>query len=220
VTHKVLKSRLKLLTFTPEQQKRGIVDFPSAVQAYAKELLDWHDREAKIAAQAPLPPEPLLVNFETCLEFADAQRPWLQKAREYIHPVPKPKVHPDIAAAVNDDGHVDFEVIDDDPTPDQVLREKKDRLLRKVIETEQVAKNAADLPPGKRRLASILEGDIMRIDENERTPEQARHLAAQQARRAKIEAITRVAAQVMHSIEDLTAANIDAFEIPSLQLTP
>jgi hypothetical protein len=45
--------------------------------------------------------------------------------------------------------------------------------------------------------------------------EHTQHLADQASRRSKVDAIARAGAQAMSDVEDLTADNFDAFEIPS-----
>ena len=251
MTHKILKSSLALFTFTPEERRRGIVDFQSAVASYAAELVHWRDREAKIAAQPPLPSKPQLGDFITSEEYAAAFHDWQTKANEHFHPVPKPAAHPDIVAAVNDDGHVDFEVVNDDPTEEEVLRGKKNELLNRIHVAEQAAIEKALPPPGKRRLANLRETEIQQADDatrrslvagmvavkksaldtadieriektvaERRHPDHAQHLAAQESRRAEVDAIVRVAAQAMSDVEDLTADNIDTFEIPSFGNLP
>ncbi|MCP3444591.1 hypothetical protein [Bradyrhizobium sp. CCGUVB14] len=242
MTHKVLKSQIALMTFTPEEQKRGIMDFSSAVDNYATELLHWLDREAKIAAQAPLPPKPIPGDFKTPEEFAEAWRGWKAKQLKHIHPVRRPVAHPDVAAAVNNDGHVDFEVVNDDPTAEQVLRGKKNELLGQIHRAELEAIDRALPPLGKRRHANLHESDIHAADNAvrqaladeavakkseldasdvekavlaRRPKHHTQHLADQESRRAKVDAIVRAAAQVMSDVEDLTADNIGSFKIPA-----
>ncbi|MCK1507555.1 hypothetical protein [Bradyrhizobium sp. 18] len=246
MTHKIIKSSLALFTFTPEEQKRGIVDFQSAVDAYSAELTHWLDREAKMAAQGPLPPKPEWGEVEP-ENYSRALRAWEAKALEQIHPIPKPVAHPDIVAAVNGQGYVDFEVVNDDPTDEEVLRGKKNELLSRIHRAELAAIDQALPPPGKRRLANLLETDIHAADNelrktmlaepipqldgsiSNRSPasieksvalirkkHHTQHLADQESRRAKVDVIVRAAAQAMSDVEDLTADNIEAFRIPSL----
>jgi hypothetical protein len=57
----------------------------------------------------------------------------------------------------------DYEVVDDSPTPEQLLRAAKNALLGRITEAE-VAAHHATTAPGKRRLALLREGNVRRED--------------------------------------------------------
>jgi hypothetical protein len=168
-------------------------------------------------------------------------------------PYPKPTAHPDIVAAVatkiGSDGIItyapDFEIVNDDPTPEQVLAGKKEALLGAVHQAELNALNAVQPPVGKRRAANLLESDIRQADgrlsadliadanahpwknidisnvnvevTKRRDAKHTQHLTDQESRRAKVDAIVRAVAQIMSDVEDLTVDNVDTFVIPNFR---
>ncbi len=201
----------------------------------------------------------ILPNFEVSVaQHANEMRTWRAHmsrvdadAKSGVGPderhvaYPKPAAHPFVEAAVNHDDVADYEIVDDGPTPAQLLRIKKDELLRAVTHAEQAAIEMV-LPIGKHRLVGLRENDIRAADavvaqahvnksrwhsditaaigltkpldvatevENARSAEDTRFLAEQAARREKITAISRAAAQMHHDIEDLAIENIDAWEM-------
>lgn len=160
-----------------KSQIRGI-DFPAAVQAHCEELNAWQKHMAKVGVDP-----------------------------EYV-PHPAPQAGADVAASLTEkDGAwvPDFEIIDDDPTPEEVLREKKNVLLARTVVMEREAE-AAVVPLGKRRMFAIREGDIRSRDAR--------------LRNSIIEAHT---ASTFESIRDLTLKHADevakstARTLPALQ---
>lgn len=135
--HKVLKSRVA-----------GIEDFAGAVARYAEEMSAWHAHMQKV--------------------FID---PVTMTPKGEHAPYPAPQAHPQIVSSVSqvrgEDGAEsfvpDFEIVDDSPPAEMVLRQKKNALLMRITELELAASHAAT-PPGKRRLFSIRESDIHKAE--------------------------------------------------------
>lgn len=247
--HKVLKSELAPFPVSFEEASAA---FGRLVDGYFQELQTWRDHDLRAKAQQPMRPHPTPDDHaeaeDPALAFWKDQAAWHIEKRARFEPYPMPIAHPyiiaSIATNIGADGNItyspDFEVVNDDPTPEQILTAKKMALLQAVIQAELGALKDAQLPVGKQRAANILEGDIRARDsqlveelvaytkanrrknidiatevEIRRDPAHTRHLADQESRRAKVDAIVRATAQIMSDIEDLTLAEIDAFEIPS-----
>lgn len=162
----------------------------------------------------------------------------------------RPQVRELIDAAVDENGVADYEIMEDGPTPEQLLAARKQELMQQVSIAEARAIEAV-IPIGKRRMFNLRETDIRNKDSEliaalaekqkgvvakvsnavglgkslsaeemaatireARPEEDTAHLEAQAARRARIAAIERVAAQAHHDIEDLTSETIDAWQVP------
>jgi hypothetical protein len=157
---------------------------------------------------------------------------------------------PLVASAVDENGKPNFQVIDDDPTPDQILAAKKAALITQVRVAESVAKQRI-APEGKvrafgarhnavvaadtERAATLLEAQPVgalsaigigakkdrgkaRTDaEAARPPDDAKFMADQAERQARIAAVEALAIQMESDIEDLTAANIDQWQLTPFQ---
>lgn len=78
-------------------------------------------------------------------------------------PFPRPLDHELVEAAVNENDEMDFKIVDDGPTPDQVLREKKSQLLLAIARAENEALEAI-VPAGKRRLLNMRHNEIRAAD--------------------------------------------------------
>ncbi|WP_156898433.1 hypothetical protein [Bradyrhizobium erythrophlei] len=176
--------------------------------------------------------------------YLTANEKWQNANKGRLAPYPRPTAHPYVEASVTEaDGKfvADFEIINDDPTDAQVLRDKKNQLLDKIAYAERMAIDAVLPPLGKRRLFNLQEADINAADAamaqtiHEQTPESSRatlnvmaevekrrdplstkHLQEQAACRAKANQIMRNAAQAMSEVEDLTLDNIDHYQMPNL----
>jgi hypothetical protein len=179
--------------------------------------------------------------------WAKAHTDWQKEMMARHEPYPRPAVHPDVDAAVkttvNSDGSTtfssDFEIVNDDPTPDAVLAEKKLALLQKIAEVETAALDRVQLPLGRRRLANMQETairnadlalwatitkgmapeDIEKLDVDAalakaRDPVDTQHLADQESRRQAVDAIMQKGAQAMSDVEDLTLDNVDNYQVP------
>lgn len=84
---------------------------------------------------------------------------------------PAPRAHPEIVAAMTQAGDgrfsSDYVIVDDGPTPEQVLRAKKDRLLAVVSAMENDAEHTI-LPRARRRFFQMREQDIRTADAQRR----------------------------------------------------
>lgn len=250
MTHKILKSALAPPPVTFDQAQQA---FGNLVGKYLHELRAWHDHDLQVKTLQPMRPLP------RPSDHAEAEDPstafwkdtaaWQVEKGSRHEPYPRPSAHPDIVAAVatitGADGGItyvpDFEIVDDDPTPEQILAVKKATLLHAVCQAEANALKAVQLPAGKQRAAQLLEIDIRDKDnqaavelladakaknidvanidvaaevDKRRDAKLTQHLADQESRRVKVDAIVRAAAQVMSDIEDLTTADVDSFTIP------
>lgn len=78
-------------------------------------------------------------------------------------PFPRPIEHELVEAAVNERDEMDYKVVDDGPTPDQVLQEKKSQLLLAIAHAETAALETI-VPAGKRRLLNMQHNDIRAAD--------------------------------------------------------
>lgn len=233
MSYNVLKSRII---------QAGIDDFAATVANYASEVAHWREREQIIKNQVPLAPRPAWHEFSQHPDPATAYKAaidkWDQERLLRVEPIPFPIAPPDVAASLNEGGQPDFEIINDDPTEDDILRAKKNELLQTVCNMELVAINKVLPPPGKRRSFELLEGDILKDEQDyvkslvdadpnmkqdqikahinaRRHPDHAKHLEYQKSCRNEVDRITRTAAEIMSQIEDLTIVNIDAYQIPS-----
>lgn len=110
-------------------------------------------------------------NFkDAVIAHADEWTEWLRhdhlvkegKADAYPPPVARPLI--DAAVRRNDDNTVtpDYVIVDDGPTPEQILRTKKNALLAEVGRMEQSAIDAI-IPIGKRRLRDMTYNNIMNV---------------------------------------------------------
>lgn len=192
----------------------GFADFAATAATHAVEMKNWRAHMAR-------------VQQDEAAGVTGIDRHW---------PHPRPSAHPLVEAAVNENDEMDFEIVDDGPTPDQVLRARKNELLGEVYRLEQIA-IAAIVPPGKRRFLNLRESEIVSDHaerlrthndgilkaaasamglrkEPEMSEADAAYLNEQMQRRQKIAAVEAAAAQAMHDIEDLTAETIGAWQIP------
>jgi hypothetical protein len=117
-------------------------DFEVAVAAHALEMRNWRAHMASVRA--------------------DEGKPDLPAIERHVA-YPRPSAHPLVEAAVNENDVADYEVVNDDPTPMQVLQSKKNDLLRAVSAAEAAA-IAAIVPLGKRRALNLRENDIREAD--------------------------------------------------------
>lgn len=111
------------------------------VSTYAAELAEWKAHMAKVAADkaAGVPKE---------------------KANA---PYPQPSAPPLVAGAVDETGKPNFQIVDDSPSPDDVLSAKKTALITAV----RIAENAAIrrlIPEGKVRTYGARQNSIIAAD--------------------------------------------------------
>lgn len=211
MTHKILKSKLP-------------ADFDAQLATFITEMDFWAEREKIVAEENKVPhgPRPRWEDFagkgDPAAEFSAEITKWEAEKLKRHAPVKKPISSPDVMASVQlvEGKHVaDFEIVNDDPTPEQVLRTKKDELIQRVHQDEEAAKREAMLPVGKIRFAALKEHDYLAISEKDRTPDQIAHIEAQAAIQTKLATIYRTGAEATSEIEDLTADNIDSFKLPT-----
>jgi hypothetical protein len=165
MTHKILKSTLRRIP--------GGDDIQKVMDSYAAELTAWHGHHEAIRTQAALPPRPEWHDFKGSTKPGDdyqrVLQEWAQKCVTHRDPYPLPNAFPDVELSmVWDDKQKkfvgDFEIVDDDPTPDEILRGQKDALLIAITKAEHEAKSKVQLPLGKQRLANLREGAIRAAD--------------------------------------------------------
>lgn len=118
--------------------------FESAVAAHAKELKDWIEREKRVAEDMKNP------------NTTDADR-WVS--------CPKPESPNEwVASSVDENGNVSFDVVDDDPTPEEILGAKKTALINELQSAEDSAHNEV-FPINKRPFLGIQVADIGKADQ-------------------------------------------------------
>lgn len=230
---------------------RGVVlDFEAAVTAHHAELQHHYEHHEKIKTQGQMPRMPNWADVmgyppdQRDAEFEKLNQAWAALRLTYLDPYPRPNAMPAVESAVRFDGErfiVDYEIVNDDPTPEQILARKKAALVNEIAKSEQAAMEQAQLPPGKVRLNAMEEAAYQAADaevakqfiervgkdanpkdlkaeiDKQRSPEHRQFLRDQGARQLRIDQIHLNAAQAMSDVEDLTADNIDTFEIPAFQ---
>lgn len=115
--------------------------FEAAVAAHALEMRNWRAQEAAVAADRVAGVDPAIRHVS------------------YL----RPSAHPMVAASVNEKDAADYMIVEDGPTPAQILHAKKNELLGAVARAETDA-IAAVIPAGKRRLMNLRENDIRSAD--------------------------------------------------------
>lgn len=204
----------------------GIADFPAQAATFAVEMKNWRAHMARVKEDEGKPDLPPI-------------------ERHWAHP--RPSAHPLVERAVNENCEADFEIVDDGPTPDQVLEGKKNDLLNRVSVNEQVAlasivpiarrrsfeirendirnsdsKMAADLTPGLLKKAAVALGAAQPIDvaaevAKRRPAADTKHLEEQDDRRRRCDVIIRASSQAMADIDGLTLETIDGWKIPDFK---
>jgi hypothetical protein len=186
MTHKVLASTL-----------HGR-DFKREVSSFHHELTEWkrHETQAKIDDK----------------RYADdpTLNP-LARRRSFPHP----NAHPDVMKAITEDGQIDYEIVDDSPSAEEVLHQKKVRLFDEITRMENAAAHAV-LPIAKRRLQNLKKFDL--LNEKEPSKDQLKELEKFQATDEKLARINRIGAQAQADIDDLTTKNIDKWLAPSFEV--
>lgn len=150
------------------------------------------------------------------LRAHSAQMRMVKKSPETHHPYPAPSAHPDIMAAIvkdGDDFNVEYEVIR--PT----FEEKKSELVHRVSQAAMSAMNEVSVSPLKRRLAAMEIQEILSMDEKKLSKTQKRKLDDHNQRDKKINDIQLKLAQAESEIDDLTETKIDAWTMPSFEVT-
>jgi hypothetical protein len=174
MTHTILKSALAP---PPATYADAVEAFGRLVSVYIAKLQAWHDHDAIVKTQAPLRAQPKWREYAKHKEnqaalYLKDNSAWKAERLAHHDPYPKPVAHADIVASVATtvakDGTTnfapDFEIVNDDPTPEDILATKKSSLLLQVTQAQDAAQAAALLPVGKRRAADIRENDIRAND--------------------------------------------------------
>jgi hypothetical protein len=174
MTHTIPKSTLAP---PPATYADAVAAFGRLVSTYIAYLKAWHDHDAIVKTQPPLRPQPKWRDYakhkqtQAALYLKDNSA-WKAERLAHHDPYPKPIAHADIVASVSTtvakDGTTtfapDFEIVNDDPTPEDILATKKSSLLLQVTQAQDAAQAAALLPVGKRRAADLRENDIRAND--------------------------------------------------------
>lgn len=120
----------------PKSKADAFGDFGVVVARHAEDLNAWHAHMVKTTTDP-----------------------------EY-HPYPAPQAHPEVMAAIREaeNGFVpDFEIVDDGPSPEMILRAKKNALAAMLHQIELDLTQTIS-PPGKRRLQTHRENDTRLAD--------------------------------------------------------
>lgn len=220
----------------------GIDDLAKAVADHKAEHASWSAHMARVAADAKLPPipRPLFADYakekNPVAAFRQAMDVYEANVATRHQPYKPPEPHQLVAFVLANGGT--FEVLNDDPTPEQILAEKKLVLIHQISSAEAAAVQSVMPPIGKQRAYNLREADIGAADvarankliadgetdpvklqkavEKGRPADDTAHLRAQADRRTKVDAIIRAASQMMSDVEDLTIENIDAWRMTPL----
>jgi hypothetical protein len=149
-------------------------NFAEQVAQHAKELNLWAERERIVAEESktPLRARPAWGDFaghdDPAFAFSKAAAEWDRAKLARHAPIKRPTPHAYIEASVRQDGDkyvADYEIVNDDPTPEQILQAKKSALIRSVsvMEEAEIAKIAP--PQGKRRHFNFRLNDISAGDQ-------------------------------------------------------
>ncbi len=115
----------------------GIDDFAARAAEFAVELKEWRAHDARVKA-------------DEAAGVIGIEKHWSH---------PRPTAHPLVEAAVNENSEMDYELVDDGPTAEQILRTKKNDLLRQIQQAEHDAIGAV-VPHGKQMFFNIRENKI------------------------------------------------------------
>lgn len=147
--------------------------FEVAVAAHALDMRNWRTQEAAVAADRAAGVEP---------------------AKRHVS-YQRPSAHPAVMASVNENDAADYAIVEDGPTPTQVLQAKKSALLMATAHAEADA-IAAVVPAGKRRLMNLRENDIRAADATFAASQTPRNVVAKAAEAVGIVKSIDIAAQV------------------------
>ena len=152
----------------------GIEDVAAAVRRQSDEVKAFNEREAAVKKQKAMRPRPEWGDFankkDPAKEFSAEMMKWNEENNKRLSSFPFPTNHPLISAAVDAKGAISYELVDDSPTPDQVLQTKKQALFEQVSIAEFEAKQKV-MPVGKQRLMNLKRSDIY-IEDEKRSNEQ------------------------------------------------
>lgn len=120
-----------------------IKDFEVAVAKHAFDLKEWKAHQDRVEQDNKNPPaDPMLKH-------------WPQK---------RPQAHPMVERAVDENGDVNFEVVDDTPKPEKLSLDQKKNLLRHDLAAARHAAIHVVLPWGKHNLFAMRQNEISARD--------------------------------------------------------
>lgn len=221
----------------------GIVDFQKAVDLHRSEVADWraHMKRVEDDSKLPLIQPPIFSEFSHLKDAVPKHREaldiWRSNMATRHVPYPAPHAHPLVDKALNEG----FQIVDDSPTPDQILVAKKRLLIEKLTQAE-AAVISSIFPIGKQRANAIRQADILAKEKKyiealpeetrkdpakftvavdkirkARSPDDAAHMNIMEVQSVQADSLYRAGAKIMSNIEDLTADNIDAWRMPNLE---
>ncbi len=191
--------------------------FDDRALRFSAELSQWLGHMAKVAEDEKRPEvkKPEWSDFANSKvphkDFAEANAKYQADQATRHKPYPRPQAEPLIEAAVNERGLVDYEVIEDGPSDEDILNTKKLELYRQ-INAKEIELTEAVWPMAKRRYWTLLTADALRVEPTKRTQDQINLLEEADERAKKIEAIQRWAAKMHHDISDETLDSIDGWK--------
>ena len=180
----------------------GIEDVNAAVTAYAAEVTAHAKQEKAVKDHEgkKMPSRPIWNDFagktDPAAEFAKAQEKYEAAVAARPTPYPAPFAHPDIMSAVGPDGKPNYEIINDLPTPKDILIEKKTRLFGQVSLAETEAIHNI-VPPGKRRLFNIQVEEVRKTDA-ERSEEMVRKINSEESEKTREKMIAELNSPDFH----------------------
>lgn len=153
-----------------ELRAAGIEDVHEAVTSYAEAVRRWTEHHERVQSDAlrPQAPEPIPGDFLENQAFETAYQQWAREAEERHQAYPMDQHHPAIMAAIRVDGGTvrpDYELVDDTPSPEAVLRSKKDALLGTILQEETRRKEAVS-PPGRTRFMMLQLRGVQKRDQD------------------------------------------------------
>jgi hypothetical protein len=129
----------------PASAVAGIRNFAAAAAAHAVEMRAWRAHMARVK---------------------EDEKDDVPIERRHVA-YPRPRAHPMVEHAVDENDEVNFEVVDDGPTAAELLAARKAALMSEVSIAENKAVDAI-VPPGKRRLFNLRESEISAADQEKR----------------------------------------------------
>lgn len=186
--------------------RAGIQDFAAAAVSHAAEMKAWRDQERRVEE--------------------DRKNDVSLESRHVSYP--KPRSHPLVELAIDENDAAVFDIVEDGPSTEEILAAKKLELLAAVTTAEMRAKHSI-VPPGKQRLFNRRAAELTLRALETKSPtivqklmgkssgpsaEDQKFMDEHEARLSAIDTIDEIAAQAMHDIEDLTAENIDQWQMP------
>jgi hypothetical protein len=125
----------------PASAIAGVKGFSVAAAAHAFELKSWRAHMARVA---------------------DDEMNDVPIERRHVA-YPRPRAHPLVERAVDENDEVDFEIVDDGPTAEEKLAARKVELFHEVSIAEHKAIDAV-VPTAKRRFFNLREAAILDAD--------------------------------------------------------